>query len=95
MPYVFSHFSGDLPDIPGLPYIDADCIEDLAFDIDGLRLDVAYCLDREFLRRLREFTDGKKNDFFTCRILAGRGEAAFHIRFSNLHSRLWNIRGGY
>ena len=24
MPYVFSHFSGDLPDIPGLPYIDAD-----------------------------------------------------------------------
>ena len=34
------------------------------FDIDGLRLDVAYCLDHEFLRRLREFTDSKKNDFF-------------------------------
>ena len=34
------------------------------FDIDGLRLDVAYCLDHEFLRRLREFTDGKKAEFF-------------------------------
>ncbi|MBR5421558.1 MAG: cyclomaltodextrinase [Lachnospiraceae bacterium] len=34
------------------------------FDIDGIRLDVAYCLDREFLRRLREFTDSKKEDFF-------------------------------
>ena len=34
------------------------------FDIDGLRLDVAYCLDHEFLRRLREYTDGKKNEFF-------------------------------
>ena len=34
------------------------------FDIDGLRLDVAYCLDHEFLRRLREFTDSKKNEFF-------------------------------
>ncbi len=34
------------------------------FDIDGLRLDVAYCLDHDFLRRLREYTDGLKNDFF-------------------------------
>ena len=34
------------------------------FDIDGIRLDVAYCLDHEFLRRLREFTDSKKEDFF-------------------------------
>ena len=34
------------------------------FDIDGLRLDVAYCLDRDFLRRLREFTDRLKPDFF-------------------------------
>ncbi len=34
------------------------------FEIDGLRLDVAYCLDREFLRRLREFTDSKKQEFF-------------------------------
>lgn len=34
------------------------------FDIDGLRLDVAYCLDRDFLRALRRFTDGLKPDFF-------------------------------
>ena len=34
------------------------------FDIDGLRLDVAYCLDKDFLRRLREYTDNLKKDFF-------------------------------
>ena len=34
------------------------------FDIDGLRLDVAYCLDHDFVRRLRQFTDSKKQDFF-------------------------------
>lgn len=34
------------------------------FDIDGLRLDVAYCLDENFVRRLRSFTDGQKQDFF-------------------------------
>lgn len=34
------------------------------FDIDGLRLDVAYCLDREFLKRLRQFTDSLKDEFF-------------------------------
>ncbi len=34
------------------------------FDIDGLRLDVAYCLEPDFLRRLRSFTDGLRNDFF-------------------------------
>ena len=34
------------------------------FDIDGLRLDVAYCLDHDFVRRLRRFTDSKKQDFF-------------------------------
>ena len=34
------------------------------FDIDGLRLDVAYCLDREFLCRLRRFTEGLKPEFF-------------------------------
>ena len=27
------------------------------FGIDGIRLDVAYCLDMDFLRRLRKFTD--------------------------------------
>ncbi len=34
------------------------------FDIDGLRLDVAYCLDHGFVRRLRSFTDSKKADFY-------------------------------
>ena len=34
-----------------------------AFGIDGLRLDVAYCLDEEFLRRLRGFTNSLKPDF--------------------------------
>ena len=34
------------------------------FDIDGLRLDVAYCLDHDFLRRLRQHVDGLKEDFF-------------------------------
>ena len=34
------------------------------FDIDGLRLDVAYCLTPDFLRQLRRFTDGLKEDFF-------------------------------
>ena len=35
-----------------------------AFDIDGLRLDVAYCLEPEFLRRLRQFADTCGRDFF-------------------------------
>lgn len=34
------------------------------FDIDGLRLDVAYLLDHNFMRRLREFSKGLKEDFF-------------------------------
>ena len=34
------------------------------FDIDGLRLDVAYCLDHDFMRRLRRFCDELKPDFF-------------------------------
>ncbi len=34
------------------------------FDIDGLRLDVAYCLDHDFLCRLRSFCDSLKKDFF-------------------------------
>ena len=33
------------------------------FDIDGLRLDVAYCLTPEFLMRLRGFTEGLKPEF--------------------------------
>lgn len=34
------------------------------WDIDGLRLDVAYLLDRDFIRRLRAFCDSLKPDFF-------------------------------
>ena len=34
------------------------------FDIDGLRLDVAYCLDKDFLRRLRWSCGEMKPDFF-------------------------------
>jgi len=34
------------------------------YDIDGLRLDVAYCLDKDFLRELRIFCKGLKSDFW-------------------------------
>ncbi len=34
------------------------------WDIDGLRLDVAYCLDHDFVRRLRSHCDSLKKDFF-------------------------------
>ena len=34
------------------------------FEIDGIRLDVAYCLDHDFMRRLRRHCDGLKKDFF-------------------------------
>ncbi len=43
-----------------------DCIKGWVdeFDIDGLRLDVAYCLDRDFVKQLRGFCDTLKPDFF-------------------------------
>jgi len=34
------------------------------YEIDGLRLDVAYCLDRNFIKRLRSYCDNLKQDFF-------------------------------
>ena len=34
------------------------------WNIDGLRLDVAYCLDHDFVRRLRSHCDSLKEDFF-------------------------------
>ena len=55
------------------------------FDIDGLRLDVAYCLSDEFCRRLRGFCDGLKEDFF----LVGEvlhGEYGRMLQAKNLHS---------
>ena len=33
------------------------------YHIDGLRLDVAYCMDRDYLHNLRQFTDSLKPDF--------------------------------
>lgn len=43
-----------------------DCIKGWVkeFDIDGLRLDVAYCLDKNFLKRLHKFCKELKSDFF-------------------------------
>lgn len=34
------------------------------FDIDGLRLDVAYCVDKDFMRKLRDYCAKLKPDFF-------------------------------
>lgn len=34
------------------------------FNIDGLRLDVAYCLEESFMRKLREFSNSVGEDFF-------------------------------
>ena len=55
------------------------------FDIDGLRLDVAYSLDRDFIRRLRQFCDGQKSDF----VLIGEllhGNYAEFVNPEMLHS---------
>lgn len=55
------------------------------FDIDGLRLDVAYCLDRDFLRRLREHCDWKKQDFFLLGEVL-HGEYGRMLNEMHLHS---------
>lgn len=34
------------------------------FDIDGLRLDVAYCLQPEFIKKLRRHVESRKEEFF-------------------------------
>lgn len=34
------------------------------YGIDGLRLDVAYCLNRDFMKELRWLVNGKKSDFY-------------------------------
>lgn len=34
------------------------------FEIDGLRLDVAYCLNEDFMKRLRDFCNHLKPDFY-------------------------------
>ena len=55
------------------------------FDIDGLRLDVAYCLDMDFIKRLRWFTGTIKEEF----VLIGELLHGDYSRFVNdemLHS---------
>lgn len=53
----------DNPEVKG--YL-LDCVGGWmdAFDIDGLRLDVAYMLNRSFMRELSAFCTAKKPDFF-------------------------------
>ena len=55
------------------------------FDIDGLRLDVAYCLSDEFCRRLRGYCDGLKNDFFILGEVP-HGEYGRMLAQKNIHS---------
>ena len=64
-----------------------DCVRTWVeeFDIDGLRLDVAYMIDREFLRRLRGFCDSLKEEF----VLIGEmihGDYTQIVNDSMLHS---------
>ncbi|MCH5185519.1 MAG: DUF1653 domain-containing protein [Oscillospiraceae bacterium] len=49
------------------------------FDIDGLRLDVAYCLDPGFIKELRRFCTGLKEDFW----LMGEVIHGDYSRFAN------------
>lgn len=55
------------------------------FDIDGIRLDVAYCLDHGFLNRLRAFCDSKKEDFFLLGEVL-HGEYGRMLGEMNIHS---------
>lgn len=55
------------------------------FGIDGLRLDVAYCLDYGFLNQLRAFCDGCKEDFFLLGEVL-HGEYGRMLREMNIHS---------
>ena len=55
------------------------------FDIDGLRLDVAYCLDRDFVKRLRSFTDTLKPDFYLIGEILG-GDYKTVMGADKLHS---------
>jgi len=55
------------------------------FGIDGLRLDVAYCLDRDFIYRLRSFTDSLKEDFFLVGEIIG-GDYKTIMGDGKLHS---------
>lgn len=64
-----------------------DCIRGWVneFDIDGLRLDVAYCLDMDFLKRLRSFCGSLKSDFFLLGELL-HGDYSRWVNGEMLHS---------
>lgn len=55
------------------------------FDIDGLRLDVAYSLDHDFIRALRSFCDRQKPEFFLVGELL-HGDYNQFVNDSMLHS---------
>lgn len=55
------------------------------FDIDGLRLDVAYCLDRDFIHRLRDLANGIKPEFLLLGELL-HGDYAQFVNDGMLHS---------
>lgn len=55
------------------------------FGIDGLRLDVAYCLDHDFVRRLRSFTQQLKSDFYLLGEML-HGDHNVMVNDSMLHS---------
>lgn len=55
------------------------------FSIDGIRLDVAYMLNENFMRRLRQFTDSKKAEFFLVGEMI-HGDYNRIIRDDMLHS---------
>lgn len=64
-----------------------DCVDYWVeeFGIDGLRLDVAYCLDPDFIKTLRRHCDGLKDDF----VLIGevlRGDYNLFVSDDKLHS---------
>ncbi len=55
------------------------------FDIDGLRLDVAYCLSDQFCQRLRGYCDSLKEDFFILGEVL-HGEYGRMLQQKNIHS---------
>ncbi len=55
------------------------------FDIDGLRLDVAYCLELDFLRELRRFTETLKPEFLLLGELL-HGDYTQRVNSEMLHS---------
>lgn len=55
------------------------------FDIDGLRLDVAYCLEPDFLKTLRRFTESLKPEFLILGELL-HGDYSQRVNNEMMHS---------